>query len=81
MNNEQIIYKMLGEFYKHYAVHPNSSNQLLLQQAQKKPFLFLAKAIYKKPLLILKYLFFTILTKLTKPLTKLATKNSSQKPS
>lgn len=76
--DKQLILRLLNEFHKHYATHPNSYKQFLIEQAKEKLFSSLAKAIKKNPFFILKYLILTILTKLY---TKLTTRNSSQKPS
>ena len=78
IENKQRVSRLLNEFHKHYATHPNSYKQFLIAQAKEKPFSSLAKAIKKNPLFALKYLILTILTNLY---TKLTTRNSSQKPS
>lgn len=79
-NNEQMIFQLLNDFYKHYAVHPNSYKQFLIEQIKKNPFAII-KGIGKRPIFAIKCLISFLLTKLTKPLTKLTTRNSSQKPS
>lgn len=76
--DKHLILKLLNEFYKHYALHPNSYKQLFLEEAKEKPFISFANALRKKPLFALKYSILTILTKLY---TKLTTLISSQKPS
>ena len=76
--DESLILKLLNEFYKHYALHPNSYKQFLLEQAKEKPFISFVNALRKNPLFALKYSILTILTKLY---TKLTTLTSSQKPS
>ncbi|MDD3344126.1 MAG: hypothetical protein PHR87_11175 [Sulfurospirillaceae bacterium] len=78
MEDENLILKLLNEFHKHYAVHPNSYKQFIFEQAKQKPFTSLVKAITKNPLFVLKLIILTILTKLHTTITKLT---SSQKPS
>lgn len=76
--DESLILRLLNEFYKHYALHPNSYKQFVIDEAKQKPFTALAKALRKNPLFALKY---SILSVLTKLYTKLTTLISSQKPS
>ena len=78
VEDEKLILKLLNEFYKHYAVHPNSYKQFCIEQAKQKPFTSLVKAVTKNPLFVLKLLILTILTKLRTTITKLI---SSQRPS
>ena len=79
--NEQMIFQLLNEFYKHYALHPNSYTQFLVEQMKEKPLFDLVKIIVKHPIKLLKHTISFILTKLTTSFPKLTTRNSSQKPS